>query len=97
MSPKAGESLTPDDFDMILEAIGDRQKNFPNEPPVISMGLVFFNIGDRFAPVSCVAGEWSGLKQDIPKSDDPNDLPKCPGGHVLTQGRGLKLGWLEGD
>lgn len=93
--PKAGDALTVADFDMIMEAISKRRENFPDEPENMSVGLIFFNIGDRFAPVTCVAGEWEGLKQDIPPSDPPGDIPKCPNGHVLTQGKGLMLGWVE--
>lgn len=97
MPPKAGDGITVEDIEMILEAVKNRQENFKDEPAKMSFALVLFNIGDRFAPVSCVAGEWSGLKTDIPKSDNLDELPKCPNGHVLIQGRGLKLGWLEGD
>lgn len=94
--PKAGDPLTVEDFDMIMEAVEQRQHNWPEEPFKMSMGLVFFNIGDRFAPVSCIdeTHKWEGLKKDIPK--DPNDgVPKCPGGHVLMQGSGLHLGWVD--
>lgn len=95
--PKAGDQLTINDVEMILEALQLRNNNFPNEPGEMTLGIVLLNIGDRFAPVSCVAGEWEGIKQDIPKSENPEDLPMCPNGHVLTQGPGLKLGWIEDD
>lgn len=89
--PKAGESITTEDFDMILEAIGKRHQNFPNEPPVLSMAIVMMNIGDRFAPVACVEGEWKGHKKDLYGGVD---VPKCPNGHAVIQGVGLKIGWI---
>lgn len=92
--PKAGDPFTQEDFDMVLEAVRQRQENFTSEPPVMSMALVMFNIGERFAPVTCIEGEWEGLKYNIPKGDG---IPKCPNGHVMTQGKGLQLGWIEGD
>lgn len=92
--PKAGEALTIKDVEVILEAVGARKKNFPDEPAAMTIALVLMNIGDRYAKVSCVAGEWVGLKTDIPKSET-NDIPKCPNGHVLTQDRGLSVGWVD--
>lgn len=92
-TPKAGDPIDMEDFEMILEAVGARQKNFPNEPAALSMALVFFNIGDRFAHATCTNGEWIGLKQDIPKTD--GDVPTCPDGHPLMLGYGLKIGWIQ--
>ena len=54
--------------------------------------VVLFNIGDRQARCACVAGEWSGLKRDLPPTQG---IPKCPNGHVLTQEAGPKLGYLR--
>lgn len=95
-TPKPGSALTVEDFDMIMEAVEQRQHNWPEEPFKMSMGLIFFNIGDRFAPVSCVdeTHAWEGLKSDIPK-DPTGGVPKCPGGHVLMQGEGLHIGWVN--
>lgn len=90
--PKAGDQFTTDDFDMVLEAYEQRQRNFPNEPASFTFALVLFNIGDRFTPVECIEQEWAGLKKDVPKSDG---VPKCPNGHVLVQGLPLKLGWIQ--
>ena len=50
-----------------------------------------FNAGAGFAPVACIGGEWSGLKSDL--APGPG-IPTCPSGHVLTQGRGLRLAWV---
>jgi hypothetical protein len=38
--------------------------------------------GQKFVPVSCIGGEWSGLKQDLPPTEG---IPKCPNGHVLME------------
>lgn len=88
--PKAGDRLNSEDVEMIIEAVNDRQKLFNREPLAMSLALVLFNIGDRFAAVSCVAGEWEGLKKDIPRGEG---VPKCPNGHVMMQGPGLRLIW----
>ncbi len=91
--PKAGDGLKLRDLEMIVEALTERQSSCQETLP-FSMGIVLFNIGDRFTPVACVAGEWSGVKGDIPRAEG---IPKCPNGHVMTEGKGLKLGWVEGD
>lgn len=92
--PKAGQGFGVRDFDMLIEAVRKRRENFPDEDPTMTMALVMFNIGDRFAPVTCIEGEWEALKMDLPKGDG---VPKCPNGHVCTQGFGLQLGWIQGD
>lgn len=89
--PQAGDPLTLQTLDMIIEAVEARKKNFPDEPSAMTLGLVLANIGDRFTPVRCVEGEWEALKKDIPKGAG---IPKCPNGHVLFQGKGLVLGWM---
>lgn len=94
LPPKAGTPLTSDQFEMIMEAVGDRQKNFSDEPPLVSLWLVFSNIGDRFAPAVCVEEEWRGFKKDIPEHN-AEDAPRCPNGHPIRQGPRLSLGWVE--
>lgn len=90
--PKPGDKLQIEHVEMILRAVGKRQENFPEDDPAVSFLLVMLNIGERYAPVQCVGGEWKGLKQDIPPG---NGVPKCPNEHVLTQDKGLTLGWLR--
>lgn len=51
---------------------------------------VLLNAGDRFAVVQCVAGEWSGTKAEL---EPGPGIPKCPNGHVLTQGPAPRLGY----
>lgn len=95
MFPKAGDPLTSDEFEYIMEAVGDRQRNFPDEPPLISLWTIFSNIGDRFASVICMEEEWSGIKEDILKLDLADGPPKCPNGHPIRQGPRLSIGWVE--
>lgn len=95
-APKVGSRLNMADVEQIGGAIKTRQENFPDEPLEMTVALVLLNIGDRYAPVTCIGGEWDGLKQDIPKGDGVS-VPKCPNGHVMTQGLGLQLGWYAGD
>ena len=91
--PKAGEPLTVPHFDMIMEAVAQRRVNFPDEPPILSMASVLFNIGDRFAPVTCQELEWEGYIQDVDKGEG---VPRCPNGHTLVKKNpGLRLGWLS--
>lgn len=91
--PEAGDFLSTEDVEMIFEAVRVRQTNF-DEPAGLSILVVMLNIGDRFAPVECIEQEWQGLKKDIPVPED-GGIPKCPNGHALTQGPGLRLGWLR--
>lgn len=89
--PQAGQAVDFEDLEMISSAVLRRQENFPNEPLAMTIGLVLANIGDRFAPVECINGEWKGFKVEIVAT---GDVPTCPNGHVMTQGEGLKLGWV---
>lgn len=90
--PKAGDTVTMEDFEMILEAVKQRQKNFPDEPASMTFAMIFMGIGDRFTPVTCKELEWEGVKQDIPKG---TDTPFCPNGHRLIMGPKISLGWVE--
>lgn len=89
--PVAGNALKVEDFELIIEAITRRQQKFRQESLRLSIGVVLANVGDRFAPAQCIKGEWSGIKADL---EPTTDIPKCPNGHVLMQGEGLKLGWV---
>lgn len=93
---EAGKVLTMDDVQEILDAVETRKRNFPDEPIEMTWALVLFNIGDRYASVSCINGEWKGIKKDIPRNTGMH-IPVCPNGHPLTQGIGLQLGWLPCD
>lgn len=77
---------------MILQAVNQRNKNFPDEPGAVTIALVLMNIGRRFTKVRCIEREWSGILQDIPKGEG---VPKCPNGHALFEQRGLELGWID--
>ena len=91
--PAPGKELTIGDVQTILDAIQRRQANFPDEPFEMCLALILLNIGDRYAKVHCIAGEWHGQKKDIPRGEG---VPLCPQGHPLTQDPGLKLGWMSG-
>lgn len=90
--PEAGKPFTTEDFEMVLQAVKARQENFPDEALIMSIGLVIFNIGERFSVVTCIEQEWSDLKMNIPPGEGE---PKCPNGHTLTKGPPLVLGWLR--
>jgi hypothetical protein len=85
-------ALTVHEMNEIAQAVMARQERFKDEALNMSIMVVLANIGDRFAPVSCVAGEWSGHKKDLQPS---TGIPKCPNGHVLMQGVGKVLGWVD--
>lgn len=93
-APKPGDPISMEDVEMIIEAIGKRIQNFPDEPPALAFALVMKNIGDRFTPVECLEKEWTGIKFDVHKPEEGD--PKCPNGHPLMQGKELTLGWVEG-
>jgi len=91
--PAAGEPISEEDLDNVLEAVRARQVNFPDEPAVLSFGVVLMNIGDRYTKVRCINGEWEGLKLEIPKGEG---IPTCPNDHPLIEAQTrLRLGWIE--
>lgn len=92
---KQGKPLSIEDVEEILEAVETRSQNFPGEPRDMTFMVVMLNIGERYADVTCVQGEWEGKKKDLTPRKD-GGIPLCPNGHPLTQGPGLKLGWLLG-
>lgn len=92
--PLLGDHLKTEDIEMIVDAIDTRAANFPDEPKELTLALVLTNIGNRFTPLKCVGGEWTGLIKDIPRSQDS---PTCPDGHALIKGEGIKLGWLPSE
>jgi hypothetical protein len=91
-APQAGAYVSSKDLEMILEAVNERQSNFPQEPATMAFMLVMQNIGYRFARITCEGGEWEGLKSDI-SADGEGELT-CPDGHGLLKGPGLKIGWI---
>lgn len=89
--PAAGKKVTIEDIEEILDAVKTRGENFPEEPEDMTWMLVLINIGNRYASVACIEGEWVGKKKDIPPG---TGVPTCPNGHPLIQSAGLHLGWL---
>lgn len=91
-TPKPGDPISMEDVEMIMDAIGKRRQNFPDESVAITFALVLKNIGDRFTPVECIEQEWKGIKFELPKGEG---VPTCPNGHPLMQDRGITLGWVQ--
>lgn len=91
MSAQDFHRLTIDMAGEIADAIATRLDR--GEDVHMAVMTVLFNIGDRFAPVWCIGGEWSGIKAELLPS---SGIPKCPNGHVLTEGLGMTLGFIEG-
>lgn len=91
--PEVGDAFSRQDLNDVLDAIETRKRNFPTEPESVRLGVILFNLGDKYAPVTCVNGEWSGRKTES-ETSGALGLPKCPNGHVLFEGSGLKLGWV---
>lgn len=73
--------LTIPDVELIAERIKERQVRF-NEDFVASVGIVLLNFGDRYVTVTCVNGEWSGVKGDLTPREG---IPRCPDGHPLVE------------
>jgi hypothetical protein len=94
----ATEPLSMDLADEIAQGIAYRQERFADETLHTSCMVVLLNFGDRWTPVRCVAGEWSGTKRDL-TSASPVGVPLCPNGHVLIEsadGR-RQLGLIDDD
>lgn len=89
----AGTPLTIQQATEIHEAYQFRRSTF-DESSEMSMAVVLLNYGARFAPVSCIAGEWAGTKEQLQPS---HGVPVCPNGHVLIEGPGMKLGLIPED
>lgn len=77
----------------IADAISIRQEKF-KEDLHSSLMVVLLNCGDQFTRVTCLHGEWSGIKADLPAT---SYIPTCPNGHVLLEAKeGRKqLGWVD--
>lgn len=90
--PRLGHTVEGDACVIITEAVKKRLAKFPDEPIEQALPLILMNIGSRFQPLRCEAGEWQGLKKDVvmPEEGDPT----CPNGHALIKERGLTLGWV---
>lgn len=93
--PQSGDPLSPQDVEVIFQAIMKRHNKFPDESMMMSAVIVMLNIGDRYAKVWCVDEEncgWGGEKQDLQPGEG---IPRCPNGHPLYQDPGLKLTWMK--
>lgn len=72
-----------DDIEEINQKIKFRQQEF-DEDLRMSIGVVLMNYGDSLVEVTCIKGEWHGIKADIPRRLGPG-IPLCPNGHPLLE------------
>lgn len=85
--------LTLDDANEMADAIEYRQGHFENEDLRTSILVVVLNYGSKYTAVSCINGEWQGIKADLMPRDG---VPHCPNGHVLVEVDGGKqLGLVD--
>ena len=91
--PEPGFPLKIEEAELMYQELEQRMENFPDESLHDSFMVVILNTGDRYTPVTCIGGEWTGLKGDI--SGSAPDVPTCPEGHPLTEGFGYSLGWVN--
>jgi hypothetical protein len=75
-------SLTVDQAKEMHNAFVNRREAWPNETEQTSFLVVVLNYGDHLTGVSCIGGEWTGTKGEIPVS---NGIPLCPIGHPLVE------------
>lgn len=93
--PDVGKAFSMSDWDMVLEAVKERQLKDPKEPTALCLYVVLTKIGERYRKVQCLEQEWEGLKKDVQWERDGQ--PTCPNGHSLHPGSGLTLGWVYVD
>ncbi len=93
--PDVGKAFSMTDFDMVMEAVKERQRKNPEEPIQLTLYLMLTKMGERFRKVQCIEQEWEGYKKDI--DWDGESEPKCPNGHSLHPGPGITLGWVYVD
>jgi hypothetical protein len=95
--PQNGRFLTSKDIGMIYEAWQEHLTKFPQTPPDVSLKYIMMNIGNQWAPIVCVRGEWRGTILDVKEIKEDGRQPVCPNGHGLTRGPGLRLSWSQKD
>lgn len=93
--PDVGKAFSMTDWDMVLEAVRERNEKHPDEPMTLTLYLVLTKIGERYRKIQCIEQEFECLKKDI--DWDGEGEPTCPNGHSLHPGPGLTLGWVYVD
>ena len=73
--------LNVTDVHNIHQKVEFRQLQF-DEDLMTSIGVVLMNYGDRLVQVTCVNGEFTGYKGELPPRDG---IPLCPLGHPLFE------------
>ena len=62
----------------------------------MALGFTLMNFGDKYVKVRCIKNEWTGTKADL--TGNPQDIPKCPNGHVLFEiSNQPRLALVEGE
>lgn len=70
----------------------NRRGLFEEEDKITSFLVVVLNYGDHLTEVSCIAGEWNGMKGDLQSREG---IPLCPNGHPLLENAyQLRLGLI---
>jgi hypothetical protein len=82
--------FTLDDLANVVDSVQHRLDN--GDDLQTSIGVVLFNYGDRFATATCIAGEWTGEKHELPRT---SGIPLCPNRHPLTQTAGKTLALVD--
>lgn len=90
--PVAGEELSDLDIIALLSLMGEVKKKQPEITLAQTIGFVLANAGERYRYLVCQEGEWTSLKGDFESQKGLEK--KCPQGHDIYQGVGLKLGWV---
>ena len=88
--------LTTEMANTIFETIEFRQARF-EETLHTSIMVVLLNYGDDLTGVSCIGGDWEGVKAEAVKA--PSGLPCCPiDGRPLLEGHERwRLGLMPDD
>lgn len=82
--------LTVDDARDLASRYLARRARWTEEDAETAFLVVVLNYGDHLTGVSCVGGEWTGIKGDLTPRDG---IPLCPNGHpLLEQSTRMRLG-----
>jgi len=93
-APQAGSAMTAVECDALYQKFLTRQLDFPDEGEAVSFNVVILNSGDQYTSITCLNGEWTGIKGEI-VAPEPPDVALCPNGHNLLEGFGLSVGWVN--
>lgn len=95
--PRNGKFLTSKEIEVLFKEWKLHMQKFPNTTEVDAFKWILMNLGNQWAPIICEKREWHGTVFDLREIDQQGDVPKCPNGHILTRGPGLRLSWSQKD